>query len=165
MEIEPGEHGRRVGVGVELAALRALQVGVEDDRSVVDATSEHDPGVGMAVERDGGHGHRVRLRHAGSAGIGVPALPLRQRIGGDVGDVESRRLVLHPPRRELGLDGVAHGSMTSAPRMYGRRTSGMMTDPPGSRQFSRIAAQTRGTASAEPLSVWAISVPFCPVRR
>ena len=55
--------------------------------------------------------------------------------------------------------------MRSAPRMYGRSASGMTTEPSGWRWVSRIAAHTRGTAIAEPFSVWAISVPFWPARR
>ena len=37
--------------------------------------------------------------------------------------------------------------------MYGRSASGTSTEPSGRRWVSTSAAQTRGTASAEPLSV------------
>ena len=50
--------------------------------------------------------------------------------------------------------------MAIAPRMYGWSTSGIGTDPSAWRKFSTIAAHTRGTASADPFSVWAISVPL-----
>ena len=102
----PGDAGRarrtqrRRAGGVELAALGAVVVGEEHDRAVVDAAGEHGPGIGVAVEADGGDGHRVGLGGAGGAGIVVPAPPLLQRIGGDVGDVESRRLVLGAPRAQ-----------------------------------------------------------------
>ena len=46
------------------------------------------------------------------------------------------------------------------PRVYGCSASGMAIEPSAWRQFSTIAAHTRGTASAEPFSVWAISVPL-----
>ena len=44
--------------------------------------------------------------------------------------------------------------------MYGRSASGIATEPSASRWFSTIAAHTRGTASAEPFSVWAMSLPL-----
>ena len=54
----------------------------------------------------------------------------------------------------------ALGPIVTAPRMYGWSTSGIETEPSDWRKFSTIAAHTRGTASAEPFSVWAISVPL-----
>jgi hypothetical protein len=39
------------------------------------------------------------------------------------------------------------------PRMYGTSALGIDTLPSSLRQFSTIAAQTRGTASADPLRV------------
>ena len=41
----------------------------------------------------------------------------------------------------------------------------MATEPSGWRWVSRMAAQTRGTARAEPFSVWTSSVPFLPSGR
>ena len=55
---------------------------------------------------------------------------------------------------------VIGAGITVWPRMYGCSTSGMATEPSAWRKFSTIAAHTRGTASAEPFSVWAISVPL-----
>jgi hypothetical protein len=43
--------------------------------------------------------------------------------------------------------------------MYGSNTSGIRTDPSGWRYVSTNAAQTRGTASAEPFNVCTNAVP------
>ena len=87
----------------------------------------------------------------------VPEPPLVDGIGGEVGDVEARRLVVGARDASCAdCSSLIAPAITSAPRMYGRSAVGIATLPSGWRWFSTIAAHTRGTASAEPLSVLAM---------
>ena len=168
MQIEPGEHRGRHWRLVELSALDAGVVRVEDEAVLIGLANEHDPGVGDAVGTDGGHRHGVGFGDTTVERVLMPAVPLHDRVTVDIGDVEPLRLVLLAPAPQFGASigsgPVGHGrttrSIRSMPRMYGRSSSGTVTDPSGLRYVSMIAAHTRGTANAEPFSVCTNSVPL-----
>ncbi len=150
------------------STLGAGVVGVEDEAALIGLPNEHDPGVRDPVGTDRGHRHGVRFGDTTVESILVPAVPLHDRVTVDIGDLEPLRLVLLAPTPQFGATigrrPVGHGrtarSIRSIPRMYGRSTSGTVTDPSGLRYVSMIAAHTRGTASAEPFNVCTNSVPL-----
>ena len=153
--------------------LTLVVVGEEREAALVGAAHEHDPGVGRAVGVDRAERHRVRFGHAHFERVGVPPLPLHHRVAVEVVDVEPGRLVLHPPiadhvaiRPSIAGRVIRHaGPIASMPRMYGRSTAGTTIEPSAWRWFSTIAAHTRGTASAEPLSVCTSSRALLARRR
>src|SRR5258708_21339726 len=57
----PREEQGGAGVGVELAALAALVIGVEDEAAAVTALEQHGAGGGPAVAAGGGPRHGVGL--------------------------------------------------------------------------------------------------------
>jgi hypothetical protein len=113
VEIEPPERGRRDRVRLELAALDRVVVRVEREPTRVSSPHQHHARVRFARAIHGRQCHRVRLGDAGVEGVTMPALPLRHRIGGHVGDVDPRGFVLHPPIADL----VGAHAIVAMPRM------------------------------------------------
>ncbi len=132
MKREPWKHGARLWMPSYLGTFGTVVVTEKCDALIVDSASKNDPPIGKAIGIDGADDHRMRLRQTGRFGIGVPDVPLLDRRGCEISNVESIRFVLHSPMANthesqcLSLE-----PMDSAPRMYGLNASGIVTEPSG----------------------------------
>ena len=80
------EHQRRCRVGIELAALGAFHVGVEDEAALVGALEQHHAGIGQPVGIDGRQRHGGRIARFGLGCVGQPGgkQPKRLVRGGEI---------------------------------------------------------------------------------
>ena len=85
-----------MGIDGQLASLAAVVVGVEHEPVLPPRLEEHHPHRRAAVPIDGGHRHRLGVRHHGG-GVVEPAPELDQRIG--IGVTLEKRFegLGHPP--------------------------------------------------------------------
>src|SRR4051794_2582735 len=156
VQLQPREQHRGLARRLELGALGRLVVGEEHEAALIGATRQEVAALREAMRVDGAEDEGMRFGAPCRDSFAVPAVPLLDGVGEDIGDVETGSLVLLADAGE-----VAH-PMTVAPRMYPCSAGGMATVPSGWRNTSMIAAHTRGTASADPFSVLAICVPRWP---
>ena len=92
----PEEGERRVRLRLELPALAAGAVRVEDEPAFVESLEQDDARVGMAVFVDGAERHRVRLQDAAACASLEPEAELLERIGMGVLVGERTRRVFAP---------------------------------------------------------------------
>src|SRR6266480_1378712 len=94
LQVRPQDHQARGGARVQLAALAAAVVGVEDEAAALDAFQEHRPGGGRARFRYSSKRCRVGQRQARAQRVLEPMLELAQRIAVGVYLGEARPHVL-----------------------------------------------------------------------
>src|SRR5436190_2121143 len=141
----PVDEERRARVRLELPALAARVVRVEDEPLLVEALEQHHPQGRLPLARRGRERRRLGRAHDGPRLL-EPALELPQRVG----------VQLAPPQRHLPL--VRHGD-SSARRSAGRRTRWPSSASPGTRSRT-----TRRTRIASSLSGLRILLPFRSAR-
>ena len=96
LQIVPVESQRRVGVGIELAALAALVVREEDEALLVIPAQQDDPRRGTGVGRRGRQNHGVGLGNLAECRFLEPSVELADRVGIKLPLAQAQAVVVFP---------------------------------------------------------------------
>ena len=95
MQLQPCKQRRHIRHLRELCSLCGLVVGEEIDACFGDSACQHVTTIWHTIEADRAEHHCVWFDATSLFGLLVPTIPLSERIGREIGEVETGCLVLH----------------------------------------------------------------------